>query len=685
MWCHFFLPSRVIIKGLGTHKVDISIFKPVYQPFIIMKITNFKHLLFTMLCVFSYLGMSAQPLQLKPFYKNRELRANLKIRQDLGNLRQQIQAKNLNYQVGYTTAMDLRINQLAGTRINPSASSKFNAQILRLKGKPSAGDLSVGSSGVCNSGASKFDPRSSGKVTAVRNQGACGSCWGFGTMAAYEVNYLRKNGVAPSSVDVSEQHVLDCSGAGSCGGGDPRGVFSWMVDQNKKVLKEASRPYNANDGSCNVGNPSTNYGAYKWGYVSPSNNWTVRPSRSQIKQAICKYGAISACVNVTGAFQAYTGGVFYDQPSSGYNINHCVAIVGWDDSKSAWLIKNSWGTGWGMSGYMWIHYNTNNIGVCAIWVEANKVQTRDLTGFYNCNDRGYYYLRQVGSTVYWFGEHPSGGWANVFKGKLTGNTLKGQFYDVPKAGAKGKGSLTLSVSSSGRTIRKVGGSGFGGSQWTKSTLPRTLPKPKPGAYAGTSSSNLDGAWSGNDNGTYYIRQIGNSVVWFGERNFSSGKPGFANVAIGSRSGNKVILNWADVPKGNPKGKGTLVLNVTGNNTLSKASGGGFGGSRWTRKASAPKLDGYWVNLDPKSLPQMYISSNCTKVRMWGKCSPRNCDWGTVGLSKYGSGYRAIFNSSVAKRTMILTPQANGRIKVSATYDYKDRRPTKRFTYYFKKR
>ncbi len=65
-------------------------------------------------------------------------------------------------------------------------------------------------------------------------------------------------------------------------------------------------------------------------------------------------------------FQAYTGGVYNNTRRYRYT-NHQIQLVGWDDSKGAWLLKNSWGTGWGIGGYMWITYTSCRVGEGAAW------------------------------------------------------------------------------------------------------------------------------------------------------------------------------------------------------------------------------------------------------------------------------------------------------------------------------
>lgn len=216
----------------------------------------------------------------------------------------------------------------------------------------------------CFANNSRFNYRDIGKVTPVRNQGGCGSCWAFGALGAYESSNLIRNNI---SSDVSEQDVLNCSGAGTCGGGWYDPVFKYMLTEG--VAGEAAEPYQAVDNACDF-NLYKPYRAINWGFVTAK--WEI-PTVQQIKDALCQYGPLAVAVNATSAFSSHNpaNGVFKEEGAD-TGVNHAVTLVGWDDDKNAWLIKNSWGSGWCDNGYMWIDYNTNNIGYAATWVQAQS-------------------------------------------------------------------------------------------------------------------------------------------------------------------------------------------------------------------------------------------------------------------------------------------------------------------------
>ncbi|MGE5342683.1 MAG: C1 family peptidase, partial [Candidatus Omnitrophota bacterium] len=73
--------------------------------------------------------------------------------------------------------------------------------------------------------------------------------------------------------------------------------------------------------------------------------------------------AVAAAVYANSTFQAYTSGCFSGTASG--TVNHAIVLCGWDTTActtGAWKLKNSWGTGWGVSGYMWIKYGSQQVG-----------------------------------------------------------------------------------------------------------------------------------------------------------------------------------------------------------------------------------------------------------------------------------------------------------------------------------
>ncbi len=337
--------------------------------------------------IFAPITALAQVKQFQPALnvqtKSRELNASAAIKGRLQTLRAEIKSNRFTFEVGYTEAMDRSLDQLCGLKVPADATAREQAH-MSVSAKMLSDDASAiathakmtpgfrvgmaASLATGGVGASAFNWVTQGKVTPIKNQGGCGSCWVFGTMAAFESSWAIRNN---QMIDTSEQDVLSCSsthpagnGNGSCNGGWMEWVAKTLAFQGTGT--DASKPYTGSNGTCTaIARP---YFASSWGFVSG----TGQPTVAQLKAALVAHGTLSVGVMATPAFQAYHSGVF-NQNVAG--LNHCVAIVGWDDTMGggSWLIKNSWGTGWGLSGYMWIKYGANGIGSHAVWVDARAI------------------------------------------------------------------------------------------------------------------------------------------------------------------------------------------------------------------------------------------------------------------------------------------------------------------------
>jgi C1A family cysteine protease len=208
-------------------------------------------------------------------------------------------------------------------------------------------------------------------LVPTRNQGGCGSCWAFAACAAFEHTYRFFYG---GVLDLSEQDVVACAttncgtqDAGSCGGGWSDRALSWIYCRG--VASEASYPYTATSGPC-TSKPVFKK-AYTWGSVYWNNTYRIE----WIKYYLTIYGAVTTYMKAgISSFYSYAGGVYNGYPNQGgtSNIDHAVIIVGWYEPYKAWLIKNSWGSGWGFGGYAWVRYDNCNIGYYNYFVHPNQ-------------------------------------------------------------------------------------------------------------------------------------------------------------------------------------------------------------------------------------------------------------------------------------------------------------------------
>ncbi len=219
-----------------------------------------------------------------------------------------------------------------------------------------------------------FDWKAQGKVTAVRDQGSCGSCWAFGTVGAMESAILIQSG---QQVDLSEQFLVSCNGNNwSCNGG------WWAHDYHKNTLAnlqsisgavlESDMPYTASNGTCRT---IANHPYKLTNWYSIAGN-TI-PSVDLIKNAITTHGPVASAICVGPAFSSYRNGVFSTNEASSCpsGVNHAIVLTGWDDTTQSWVLRNSWGAGWGEAGYMRIKWGISNVGYAANYVVYNASST----------------------------------------------------------------------------------------------------------------------------------------------------------------------------------------------------------------------------------------------------------------------------------------------------------------------
>lgn len=275
---------------------------------------------------------------------------------DLGHLRSVLDQAGNPWHVA-TTSMTALTEEARVIRLGVPVEEHERASI--ESGRQSDIAAAVAASADAVGAPTAFDLRNVGGAnytTPVKNQGSCGSCVAFGTVATMEHVTRYSHGAPGLPVDLSEAQAFYYYGrqAGrNCSNGWLPEPLADQARDNGITIEEYF-PYTAGDQDASKLNAD-------WpNRLVKILSWQQANSPGPMKQYISQYGSVTACFLVYQDFFSYAGGV-YRHTTGSLAGGHCVTLVGYDDAQQCWIGKNSWGPGWGEQGFFRIGY-----GECGI-------------------------------------------------------------------------------------------------------------------------------------------------------------------------------------------------------------------------------------------------------------------------------------------------------------------------------
>ena len=267
------------------------------------------------------------------------------------NVMETFKEENSLYRTGITKFSDLTKQEFAKIYLNLNydalAMSNFDPTYVKIS----------------NAAPDAYDWRDYGRVSPIKDQGSCGSCWAFSTVANLEGLYYAKKGVMKT---FSEQMLVDCDTSDSgCNGGLMQYAFTWL--KKNGIMLDSDYPYTGTKGTCKS-DKSKYVDMSVTGYKKLGSSWSTWSAvdEDEIKEFLYETGPLAIALNAD-PLQTYTSGILdltsTKCPSSG--INHAVTLVGYgtENSVAYWIIKNSWGTAWGEKGYFRIRRGNGTCGV----------------------------------------------------------------------------------------------------------------------------------------------------------------------------------------------------------------------------------------------------------------------------------------------------------------------------------
>jgi C1A family cysteine protease len=195
-----------------------------------------------------------------------------------------------------------------------------------------------------------------GRVTGVKDQGQCGSCWSFSATGGLEGAWSASN----SLVSLSEQQLVSCdTNDFGCNGGWYYSAWEYLISYGGSV-SEASYGYVSGNG----GVPACQESSYPIVAKLSSYKCTAKGSESALQDAVGNIGPVSIAIDAAmPSFSSYKSGVYAPTSCPVNYLDHAVLAVGYNslNGQDYWIVKNSWGTSWGQQGYIWMARNDNNL------------------------------------------------------------------------------------------------------------------------------------------------------------------------------------------------------------------------------------------------------------------------------------------------------------------------------------
>eukprot|EP01111_Echinosteliopsis_oligospora_P000271 TRINITY_DN10247_c0_g1_i1.p1 TRINITY_DN10247_c0_g1~~TRINITY_DN10247_c0_g1_i1.p1 ORF type:complete len:332 (-),score=79.10 TRINITY_DN10247_c0_g1_i1:18-1013(-) len=209
---------------------------------------------------------------------------------------------------------------------------------------------------------SSLDWRDQNVVTPIKNQGQCGSCWAFSATEAIESANIIAGKASVDSINLSPQQIVDCDHdiVFGCFGGRTSGAYEYI----KKVKGQEGidhYPYTGRTEFCH----------FNASYINASiTDYTsdLGKNETNLQTNLVGLGPLSICLDAEH-WQEYTGGILTAHeccPLGICELDHCVQLVGYnatDPANSYWIVRNSWGTDWGLDGYIQLQMGKNACGI----------------------------------------------------------------------------------------------------------------------------------------------------------------------------------------------------------------------------------------------------------------------------------------------------------------------------------